>query len=273
MAIVTIFAGTFGADEELARNVATRLGYPFIGRDLLSAASQRCEVPEAKLNEVIEKEPRWWEGWMENLRPYQIALQAAMSEAALGGNLVYCGHVGHGLLPGIRHVVRVLLTAPMEYRVEQAHEGQGLDAKAAQRYIEHVDKAHSRRLMALFGTDWRDPAQYALVLNMAQISSIGAENLITAAAKLLDYQATAESKQALENLALTSKVQAHLLTYPRLRDLNIEVKARAGEVMLQGVLPLSRSQSDIRAIVEQIPGVKNVILDFVSIPSSIAQSG
>jgi hypothetical protein len=29
MAIVTVFAGTFGDDEEVARNVATQLGYAF----------------------------------------------------------------------------------------------------------------------------------------------------------------------------------------------------------------------------------------------------
>jgi hypothetical protein len=31
-------------------------------------ASQRCEVPEAKLNDIVEKEPHWWERWQENLR-------------------------------------------------------------------------------------------------------------------------------------------------------------------------------------------------------------
>lgn len=272
MSIVTIFAGSFGADEELARNVATRLQYPFIGRELLAAASQRCEVAEAKLNDLVEKEPHWWERWMENLRPYRIALQAAMSEAALGDNLVYCGHLGHALLPGIRHVLRVLVTAPLEYRVEQARASLGLDVKEARRYVDQVDKAHSRRLTALFGSDWRDPGQYALVLNIAQISAIGAEGLIAAAAKLLDYQPTAESKQALADLALATQVQAHLLTYPRLRDLNIQVRAKGGEVLLQGILPASTAQSDIKAIVEKIPGANRIIVDFVYLPSSVAQS-
>ena len=257
MAIIAIFAGTCGDDEEIARNVATQLGYPFIGRELLSAASRRCEVPEAKLNDIVEKEPHWWEGWQENLRPYRIALQAAMSEAALGGNLVYCGHVGHGLLPGIRHVLRVLLTAPMDYRIEQVCERQGFDGKAARRYIARVDKAHTRRLMALFGTDWRDTGQYALVLNMAQLSAIGAEKLIAATAKLSDYRTTDVSRQALEDLALNAKIESHLLTYPRLRDVNINVRARDGEVTLSGIIPSAVSENEIRRAVEAIPGVKN----------------
>ena len=90
MAIVTIFGGTFGDDEELARNVARKLRCPFVSRQIFVAASQRCEVPEAKLNDIVEKEPHWWELWQENLRPYRIALQAAMTEAALRKCSISC---------------------------------------------------------------------------------------------------------------------------------------------------------------------------------------
>lgn len=270
MPIITIFGGTFGDDEELARNVATKLGCQFVSREIFVAASQRCDVPEAKLSDIVEKEPRWWERWHENLRPYRIALQAAMSEAALAENLVYLGHVGHGLLPGIRHVLRALLTAPMEYRIEQVRTRQGLDPKPARRYIDHVEKARTRRLMALFGSDWCDPGQYALILNMAQMSSAAAENIIAHAAKLMDYQATAESRQALGDLALTAKVQAHLLTHLKLRDLNVSVQAKQGEVTLAGLLPEPVSEYEVRRIVEEIPGVKNVMSDFVSMRSSRA---
>jgi cytidylate kinase len=267
MPIITIFGGTFGDDEELARNVATKLGCRFVSREIFVAASQRCDVPAAKLNDIVEREPRWWERWHENLRPYQIALQAAMSEAALAENLVYLGHVGHGLLPGIRHVLRVLLTAPMDYRIEQVRKRQALEPKAARRYIDHVEKARTRRLMALFGSDWCDPGQYALILNMAQMSSTAAENMIAHAAHPMDYQATAESRQALGDLALTAKVQVHLLIDPRLRDVNVSVQAKQGEVTLAGLLPQSVSEYEVRRMVEGIPGVKNVMSDFVSMRS------
>jgi hypothetical protein len=60
MPIITIFGGTFGDDEELARNVATKLGCQFVSREIFVAASQRCDVPEAKLSDIVEKEPHWW---------------------------------------------------------------------------------------------------------------------------------------------------------------------------------------------------------------------
>jgi cytidylate kinase len=271
MPIVTIFGGTFGDEEALARNVAAKLGCQFVSREVFVAASQRCNVAEAKLNDIVEKAPHWWNRWHENLASYRIALKAAMSEVALVENLVYLGHVGHGLLPGIRHVLRVLLTAPMDYRVEQVRSRQGLDPRAARRYIDHVEKARTRRLMALFGADWRDPGQYALILNMAQMSSAGAENMISQAAKLMDYQATAASRQALADLALAAKVEAALLLHPQLRNVNISVTAQQGEITLAGLLPQSVSEYEVRHIVEQTPGVKDVISDFVSMRNRMSR--
>jgi cytidylate kinase len=273
MPIITIFGGTFGDDETLAQGVAKTLGCAFVSREILVAASQRCEVPEAKLNEILEKEPHWWEGWQQNLRPYRIALQAAMSEAAVAEDMVYLGHIGHGLLPGIRHVLKVMLTAPMEFRIEQVRARQGLDARAARRYIDQVEKARTRRLMAMFGTDWRDPGQYALILNMAQMSSAAAEKMIERAALFEEYQATAASRQALRDLALTTKVQIALLQHPSLRDVMINVQARDGEVTLSGLLSASISAQEVSRSIEMVPGVKTVINDLVSIPRRALRYG
>ncbi len=119
MAIITIYRGAFASGEALAESVARTLGYRCVSREVLLEASQRYAIPEAKLNEILDREPHWWERWLENMQPYRIALQAALCEVSQGGNLVYHGHMGHELLPGIRHVLKVLLTAPMEFRIKQ----------------------------------------------------------------------------------------------------------------------------------------------------------
>jgi len=273
MPVITIFGGTFGDDEQIAHGVARALNFPFAGREILVAASKRSEVPETKLSDILEKEPHWWARWQENLRPYQVALQAALTEAALAENRAYHGHVGHGLLPGIRHVVRVLLTAPMDYRIAQVRTRQGLGANAARDYIEHVEKARARRLMALFGTDWRDPGQYGLILNMEQMSAVSAQHMIAQAAKLIDYQATAESRQRLTDLALSAKIQAHLLTYPRLRKANIQVDVKYGAARLSGIVSPAVSDEDVKRTVEMIPDVEEVTVNFVSIASAELEYG
>jgi len=127
-----------------------------------------------------------------------------MCEAALADNLVYNGHIGHALLPNISHVLRVLITAPLEYRLDRVRVRQGLDPKAACHYIDRVERARTRRLKALFSLDWQDPGPYALVVNLAQMSVSSAVTTITGAARLDDYQSTVDSARALADLALTA---------------------------------------------------------------------
>src|SRR5215510_12278980 len=127
MPIITICQGASGSGQELAEGVAGVLGYRRVGRTELLEASRRYRIPEAKLNEIIEKGPHWWERLLQNMRPYRIALQAALCELAHDGKLVYHGHLGHELLPGIGHVLKVLLTAPIEFRIAQVRARQNLN--------------------------------------------------------------------------------------------------------------------------------------------------
>ena len=118
MSIITIAHGAYSGGNAIADLVAKTLGYQSIDREVLIEASKRYGIPEAKYVEVLEAESRWWERWRESLRLYRITLQAAMCEVAQGGQLVYHGRAGQQLLPGIGHVLRVLIVAPIEYRIE-----------------------------------------------------------------------------------------------------------------------------------------------------------
>lgn len=273
MAIVTIFGATFGDDEMIARGVAKTLGWRHIGRELLVDAAERCDVPQAKLNEILDKEPHWWARWLENLRPYRIALQSAVCEAALADNLVYHGHLGHALLPNIRHVLRVLITAPLEYRLDQVRAREGLDPKAASHYLDQVERARTRRLNALFDLDWQDAGQYALVLNLAQMSVSSAITTIARVARLDDYQPTVSSERALANLALTTRIQAMLLRQLGTPSLLINVQSKEGKVQLGGTLSASIADEEIRMLVETVPGVEKVLMDFETMRSEILRYG
>lgn len=273
MAIVTIFDGTFGDDERIAVDVALTLGWRYLSREILVDATEICDVSQAKLNEILDREPHWWARWLENLRPYRIALQSAMCEAALADNLVYHGHIGHALLPNIGHVLRVLITAPLDYRLDRVRARQGLDPKAACHYIDQVERARTRRLKALVGLDWQDLGQYALVVNLAQMGVASAVTTIVGAARLDDYQSTADSARAIADLALTARVQATLLRTLGTPSLLINVLAKDREVYLRGTLSATIADEEIRTLVESVAGVEKVLTDFETMPSEILRYG
>ena len=266
MAIITITRGAFSGGPELAELVAANLGYRSVSREVLMEASARYGIPEAKFTEILETAPHWWERWQESLRLYRIVLQAAMCEVAQGGNLVYHGHAGHELFPGIKHVLKVYLTATMAYRIQQVRARQALDDSAALQYIEQVDRARTRRLQTIFGTDWRDPSRYDLVLNIAQMSLETAAHLIVEAVRREDYRPTATSEQAFQDLTITARVQAALIISPRTRHLSINVRVEQGKVALSGILAQSELEHAIVALVEGIPGVTAVTAEFESPP-------
>jgi len=266
MSIITISRGAFSGGQVLAERVASVLGYRCVSREVLAEASQRYGIPEAKFTEILETVPHWWERWQESLRLYRIVLQAAMCEVAQSGNLVYHGHAGQELFPAIRHVLKIHLTAPMAHRIQQVRSRQGIDEVAALQYIEQVDKARHRRLHAIFGADWRDPSRYDLVLNVAQMTLETAAHLIVEAARREDYQSTAESEQAFQNLTITARVQAALIISPKTRNLTINVRVEQGLVYASGILAQSELEQEIARLIEAVPGVKKVVTDFESPP-------
>jgi len=266
MPIITIYQGASGEGQELAQTVAEALGYRCVGREVLVEASRRYRIPEAKLNEIVEKGPHWWERLLQGLRPYGTALQAALCELAHEGKLVYHGHVGHELLADIGHVLKVLLTAPIEFRIGQVRARQSLTDVAARQYIEEVDKARSRRLMAMFGADWRDPNRYELILDMGKMRREGAKRMIIEAAKLDEYQPTPVSEQAFNDLALSSRVHATLSASPDIRGSALEVRADRGHIYVKGRID-EGSEDEVVNLVKNVPGVIKVTTDLYFVPS------
>lgn len=266
MPVITIYQGASGSGQELAKAVAGVLGYRCVGRTELLEASRRYGISEAKLSEIMEKGPHWWERLLENMRPYCIALQGAFCEIAADGKIVYHGHLGHELLPGIRHVLRVLLMAPLEARINQVKSRENLSDGEARRYVEETDKARSRRLLSMFGADWRDPARYDLVLNLGQMNVESAKRLIVEAAKLEDYQPTASSERQFQNLSLSSRVHAVLVTSREFRGSIFDVRAENGHVHISGNLQFWVSEAEVTRAVERVPGVSKVTTDLGDIP-------
>ena len=269
MQVITIYQGASVSGEELAHAVAQSLGYGPVDREVLVEASLQYGIPEAKLTEMIEQEPKWWATFTRRLEPYKIALQAAFCELASNHGIVYHGHLGHELVPKFPHVLKVLLTAPMELRIKQVQARNKLSEAAAQRYVEEVDKARTRRLMGMFGTDWRDPSRYDLVVNLGYMNLDTARQLIVDAAHAPEYQMTAESRQAFQDFTLKSRVLATLALSNDLTHGRIEASARDGEISISGTIPDWISESYIIDQIAKIPGVKNVKADLTPLTTGL----
>ena len=262
MSIITISHAPYSGGAEIAKKVASSLNYRSVEREVLIEASRRYGIPEAKYEEVLEAQGHWWERWIESLRLYRITIQAAMCEVAQGGAVVYYGRAGQELFPGIKHVLKVLIVAPMEYRMQEVKARKGLEGENARHFLKELDRVRTRRLRAVFNADWLDPVGYDLVLNSSRISTDGAARVIAELARREEFQPTAESERAFQDLTTTSRVQAALIISPKTRNIILNVRSDSGKVTVSGILADPDLEKEIVRITKGVAGVTEVITDI-----------
>jgi cytidylate kinase len=262
MSIITISRGSLSGGQALAEQVAQRLGYRCISREVLVEAAAKSGVPEPKLSQYLEKMPGVWERLTTSRRLYLIFIQAAMCEFAQQGRMVYHGLAGQQLLKGIGHVLKVRLIAPLEHRIKTAIEREGLSRTAAVRHIQQVDEERLRRMRYLFEVDWREPALYDVVFNLEQMSLETVADVVVHMAQHAEYRPTPASEKALADLALSCRVKAAVAAHPATLGIEVEVWADGGTVRLTGVMEFPELVSEVVEVVEHVLGVEAVLTDF-----------
>jgi cytidylate kinase len=264
MSIITISRGTASGGQALAERVAAKLAWPCLSNEVIVEAAKRYNVPEPELVKAFEKAPTFWEKLTASRRMYLTFVQALMCEHAERGNLVYHGHAGHELLPGISHVLKVRLVAPRGYRIRAVMErNPRLDRKGATRYITQVDEERTSRMRYLFDVDWRDPYQYDLVLSLDKLTIDTARDLVIQAVQWAQFQPTEASRRALRNMALSSRIRATLDAHPQFSPYDIGVDVKDDAVTLSGTLPSDDAIQQVLNIAAQASGVKQVVNQLV----------
>jgi hypothetical protein len=82
----------------MAECLAEGLGYPILGREVVQEAASGLGVPASLLEEKMWERPTLWDRLSSMRRVYMVAVQAALAERAVEGNLVYHGLAGGFLL-------------------------------------------------------------------------------------------------------------------------------------------------------------------------------
>jgi cytidylate kinase len=257
-----------------AECVAAHLGYPCLAREVVAASALKLGVCEETLRRKIQESPGVWSRLTDERRTYLLALQSALADACVTGNLVYHGHAGHLLLKGLPNVLRVRLIAPLEMRVRALMEREGIDARKAHKRIREQDRDRIQWTKFLYGLDWRDPANYDVVINLESVRLATGCMMIASAVHLPDYTNTAEKVKRLRDFALECRVKVALAKAAPTRDVNFDVRANGGqvevfgEVKTSGVLggPSEPSAEEVREIVAQVSGVTRAEVTMKMVP-------
>jgi cytidylate kinase len=258
MPIITISRGSYSRGKEVAEQLARKLQYDCVSREILLEASEEFNIPEISLVRAIHDSPsvltRFQHGKERYIRYYQYALLKRLQK----DNIVYHGLAGQYFLRSIPHVFKVRILASMEERVQEVMRRDGVTAKEAEIILRKDD--HERRLwgLKLYGIDAWDSRLYDMVLLIDKLTVEDAVGLIGEVVKRPVFQATAESRQLLNDQLLAAKITALLLGY----SLMLEVQVSGGKVLLCNAGDALRADFNLQAIVEEaigrIEGVRQI---------------
>ena len=206
MAIITISRGTMSGGRSVAECLAEHLGYPCVGREVIQQAAESLGASEETVHHRLQHPPGPWDLVTRERYTYVVAVQAALVERCVRGQLVYHGLAGQMLLRGLPAVLRVRLIAPLSLRVQAVLARHShTSSAAAERYIQTVDRQRRRWVKLMYGADIGSPELYDLTVNL---QSISLETVCVAVAELAgqpSFAVTDEVRKQLREFATTCR--------------------------------------------------------------------
>ncbi len=255
MAIITVSHGTASGGVSIAEALAKRLGYKLVSREDIVREAARFGVPEDNLKEALVRSPSFWDRLRHERRRYLAFVQAALCEHAKNDGIVYHGNAGHLLLTGVSHVLCLRLVAPMSLRARLAAQRTGASPEDAAAAIEQMDRERQNWTRFLYGVDWLEPGLYDLTINLKTLTIEGAVDLAATAAGRPEFAATDESRKAMNDLLLASRVRAALAAAPATASADVTVRAENGVVFLKGKPRSAALVTSVMNVAGKVPGV------------------
>ena len=268
MSIITISRGSYSYGKIIAEEVAKKLGYTCIARDVLLEASKDFNLPEIKFLRAINDAPSILDRVIDGKEKYIAYIQAALLKHLHKDNVVYHGLAGHFFVKDLPHALKIRINAEVEDRVKISRERHGISRKEALRSIKKLDKQRNKWSKHLYGIDTLNSSLYDLVIQIGKIMVDDAVDIICNTVRLERFQTTPESQQAMDDLRLSAEVRAALIGIKR----DIQVSAQNGVVHVKATTLESKEfelAQNIKQIAEKIPDVKDVKINVISIPTYV----
>jgi cytidylate kinase len=205
-AVVCVSRTLAAGGEQVGRAVAERLGFRYADDEILDRAAERAGVsrdavagaerPPGLLMRILESMaathvvaesgawatiPPVYSVAGEPSSSYEELIQDVIREFATQGKVVIVAHGGSACLRGVPSVLRVLVTAPAEVRVERLRQSGEVDAGQAKKAIADSDKKRQEYFQRFYHAR-EDPTDYDLVVNTDILGVDRAAELVVQAA-------------------------------------------------------------------------------------------
>lgn len=253
--------GSLGKD--VAQRLAEQLGARLVYSEIVDSLAAKMQMAPSIVTRFLQGKANLLERFGVDMNQLSLHTAAEVYDLAARGNIVIRGWGAPYLLRQVPHVACVRICAPMELRAKRLMERLEIpDAELATEEIRRSDSAHAASVRRRFGIDWENSDHYDLVLNTDRLTVDDCMNQINALLALPAFQETDESRALLADLGVSAHVRSALKGDPRTSHIDIMVEsmkhARAGHLVLRGIV-LDAAESDaVEKTASRYPGVKSV---------------
>ena len=181
MSAITISRQMGSQGDELASQVAERLGWRRVCRDLINQAAIEAGVPQVALAELDELGFFGLRPRAKDWQAYRHQVERIITDLADKGAVVIVGRGGQMVLRGRPDVLHVRIIAPLETRVTQLQRAKNISAESARAILEASGKGRARYIRRSYGISLDDPTLYHVVINTGLLELSQATNLVVQA--------------------------------------------------------------------------------------------
>lgn len=195
--------------NEIAQQVARALGAELVDRRIIDEIARRLRIPAEEAEDLDERPSGLLErlftgmgsadlgaadvwGWtppytgdpaFDVHRASRRVTEEVIREAARLDNVVIVGRGAAYVLTDDPRVLRVFLRGPQAARIEAVMRRMDLDARAAAERVKQSDTNWGAYVRDAYSVDWRDPANYDLVIDTSRLGTEVATRVIVTAAR------------------------------------------------------------------------------------------
>lgn len=256
MAVIAMTREMATRGRDVAAGLAERLQLKIVHHEVVERDVARLAgLSDSEVHRLLEGEASLLDRWTIDWERLSHSTTYEVLEHAAKGNVLIRGWGASYILRQVPHVVGVRICAPPEFRETLLMERLSLiDRAVARREIERNDAAHGAVMQKLYGTNWRAPWLYTIVLNTARVPVADCVEHIVRLVESPAFAETETSRMALLDEVVSYRVRRAL--QERFggsgRAIGFEANVANGKVTLTGAC------SDEHIIVEAVRLVHGV---------------
>lgn len=249
MAIVTISRGSGTLGEDIGKAVAERLGYEYVGKNLILKEIQEQACPSEKWlewgRELDEHGPSLWERFDRSFTGFVSLVENCIYGYALKNNNVIMGRGANWLLREVPYALRVRIIAPMEERIRRVSDREHVNKETARRMIEFSDHERTSYLTTVYRRDGSNPEDYNMMFDTGKLGVDEVVESILEDIPTREKQVTQQALEKVRRLALSARVKAAISTDFEVFVPTLEVLHDGSGVVLRGIIHNEKEQKRV----------------------------